>query len=230
MRAAASLPLCLSDGSNDGHAANPLGLSKAMQHWLAAVGVLALLAAIPGPDVAVVSRYALLEGRKAGLRATAGVVGGLLAWAALVVVGLGALLAASGGVYDAVRLVGAAFLVMLGLRQLWFSRSSAESRATGVPRRSAWRAGLLTNLLNPKVAVIYTALLPTLVPRQQAGMLSLAMLALIHMALSFAVLTAYSHLFARFRKLLTRPKMRAWVERVTGTVLVAIGIRVAVQR
>lgn len=201
-----------------------------VMHWLPAAAILGLLAATPGPDVAVVSRYALLGGRAAGLRASAGVVAGLLMWAVLAVVGLAAVLAASGGAYDVVRFAGACYLMTLGLRQLWSSRRSDQSRAVAAPRRPAWRAGLLTNLLNPKVAVVYTALLPTLVPRQQAGPLWFAALALTHMALSSAALALYSVLFARFRELLTRSRIRAWVERVSGTVLVALGIRIAVQR
>jgi threonine/homoserine/homoserine lactone efflux protein len=99
-----------------------------------------------------------------------------------------------------------------------------------VPRRSAWRAGLLTNLLNPKVAVIYTALLPSLLPRHGASTLWLAGLAITHIVLSFIALAVYSLLFSRFRGPLSRPAVRVRVARMTGLVLVGLGIRVAVAR
>jgi threonine/homoserine/homoserine lactone efflux protein len=199
-------------------------------HWLAAAGVLGFLAVVPGPDVAVVSRYALRDGRGGGLRASAGVVAGLVVWALLAVAGLAALLAASGGAYDAVRLAGAVYLMGLGLSQLWASRSADRVDPALVPRRSAWRAGLLTNLLNPKVAVIYTALLPSLLPRHGASTLWLAGLAITHIFLSFIALAVYSLLFSRFRGPLSRPSVRVRVERMTGLVLVGLGIRVAVAR
>ncbi len=201
-----------------------------VMRWLAAAGVLGLLAVVPGPDVAIVSRYALSDGRASGLRASAGVVAGLVVWALLAVAGLAALLAASGGVYEALRLAGAVYLIGLGLSQLWASRSADRVDPVLVPRRSAWRAGVLTNLLNPKVAVIYTALLPSLLPRHGASTLWLAGLATTHIVLSFIALAAYSLLFSRFRGPLARPWVRVRVERITGLVLVGLGIRVAVAR
>lgn len=201
-----------------------------VMHWLAAAAVLGVLAAVPGPDVAIVSRYALAGGQGAGLRASAGVVAGLIVWALLAIAGLAALLAASGGAYDAVRLAGAAYLTGLGLRQLWSSRFSDHADPLPAPRRSAWRAGLLTNLLNPKVAVIYTALLPSLLPRQDASPLRLAGLAVTHIALSYVALVLYSLLFSRSRARLSRRRVRARVGRVTGLVLVGLGIRVALER
>lgn len=79
----------------------------------------------------------------------------MAAWALLAVAGLGALLSASATAYDVVRVAGAAYLIVLGLRQLWRSRDKGSSRTLEVSlQRSAWKAGPLTNLLDPKVAVI----------------------------------------------------------------------------
>jgi threonine/homoserine/homoserine lactone efflux protein len=200
-----------------------------LTHWLAAAAVLAVLAAVPGPDVAVVSRCALAGGGAAGLRASGGVVAGLIVWAALAVAGLAALLAASGGAYDAVRLAGAAYIIGLGVLQLSSSRSAHGRHAVSGSPRSAWRAGLMTNLLNPKVAVIYTALLPSLLPPGDATTPWLAGLALTHIVLSFVALGLYSLLFSRSRSLLMRPRVRARVERLMGAALIAVGVRVAAQ-
>jgi threonine/homoserine/homoserine lactone efflux protein len=106
------------------------------------------------------------QGRRAGFEPAAGVVGGLAVWALLAVAGLAALLAASATAYNVVRLAGAGYLLALGITQLWRSRAGNRERDADSHRdRSTWKAGALTNLLNPKVAVIYTSLLPSLVPR-----------------------------------------------------------------
>jgi threonine/homoserine/homoserine lactone efflux protein len=133
---------------------------------VAAVAALALLTLLPGPDLAVVTRLALSSGRGQAVRGALGIVTGLLVWGLLTVAGLAALLAASPVAYAVVTWAGAGYLVLLGLRALWQSRSVPASPGE-VPVRSAgsgYRTGLVTNLLNPKIAVFYTGLLPGLVP------------------------------------------------------------------
>ncbi|MFE8030612.1 LysE family transporter, partial [Streptomyces sp. NPDC057409] len=88
---------------------------------LAATGVLALLTMVPGPDMAIVTRRAVAVGRRDGLLTVGGVASGLLVWGVLAVAGLAAVLAASAAAYTVVKLVGAAYLVVLGARALWRS-------------------------------------------------------------------------------------------------------------
>jgi threonine/homoserine/homoserine lactone efflux protein len=199
--------------------------------YLAAVAILALLTVLPGPDVAVVTRFALTTGRAAATRASFGVVIGLLLWGSLAVAGLAAVLAASATAYTVIKLAGAAYLVFMGLRVLWHSRARADEMQTSarVSNGKPLRAGLLTNVLNPKIAVFYTSVLPTLVPHGALPILWLSILVLTHVVLSLGVLTGYAIAFSRSRSVLHRPKFRQWSERVTGIVLIGFGLRVAAE-
>jgi len=192
-----------------------------------AFAVLGLLTVIPGPDMAVVTRAGLSGGRGAALRATFGVVAGLMVWGALTVVGLGAVLAASAEAYTVVKIVGGMYLVYLGLSTLWRSRSrqrTATAEPAPVPSPgSNWRAGFLTNLLNPKIAVFYTGLLPQLVPPGWPTAPTLALLVLVHGLLGIAWLGAYSLLLTRARTTLEKPSVRRVLDRITGTVLFGFG-------
>jgi len=199
--------------------------------YAAAVAVLGLLALVPGPDVAVVARYALANGRGAGVHAALGVVLGLMFWGLLTVLGLAALLAASAGLYTAVKLAGAAYLVVMGARALWRSRAPRElsrwQHGSGTVRPT--RAGLVTNLLNPKIAVFYTSVLPSLVPHGAPAAPWLAALVLTHAILSLMWLSGYALVFSRTRSVLTRPRARQLLEALTGVVLIAFGARVAIE-
>ncbi len=197
---------------------------------ITATGVLALLTLVPGPDMAVVTRRAVARGRADGLRTVAGITAGLLLWGVLTVAGLAAVLAASAEVYLAVKLAGAAYLCFLGVQSL--RRPGAEPHpqpggGSAGDAGSAWRTGLLSNALNPKIAVFYTGLLPALAPsglRPAAGM---ALLVLIHVVLTVAWLATYVHVLSRARRFFSRPRVRRALDRVTGVVLIGFGIRVA---
>ncbi|SCL27797.1 Threonine/homoserine/homoserine lactone efflux protein [Micromonospora pallida] len=199
--------------------------------YLAAVGALVLLTLLPGPDVAVVTRFALGGGVAAGARAAVGVVGGLAAWGVLTVVGLAAVLAASATAYTVVKLAGAVFLVGMGVRMLWRSRrrDSLPTDARPAEAGHAARSGLLTNVLNPKIAVFYTGLLPSLVPAGGSPRLWLPLLVLTHAVLSLAWLVGYAAVLSRSRSVLGRPGVRTVLDRVTGCVLIGFGVRVAAE-
>ncbi len=210
----------------------------------AAVGLLCLLTIAPGPDMAVVMRAALSGGAGPARETAAGVVVGLLVWGLVAVAGLAALLATSAGLYAGVRLAGAVYLVWLGLRTLWRSRpsnadASGGSADPGGPafeqhdrhpggRRpgGAWANGLVTNLLNPKIGVFYTSVLPQLVPTGASVAAAQGGLGLAHAGLSLVWLTGWGRAVGRSRSLLRRPAVTRSLERVTGLVLVGFGLEV----
>ena len=199
---------------------------------LAAATVLALLTLVPGPDMAVVAQAALTGGRSSGFRVSVGIVSGLLVWGLLTVLGLSAILAASAEAYTAVKLAGAAYLIYLGVRALWQSRSSATLHGASDPvlhKAGTWKTGFTTNLLNPKIAVFYTGLLPQLVPAGWPTGPSLALLVLIHVVISIAWLSTYVVLLSRARTTFEKPKVRQMLERVTGTVLLGFGAKIALE-
>ena len=129
------------------------------------------------------------------------------------------------------KLAGAAYLLWLGLRTLRDSRRTT-SRAGGPPQssRSAFGQGLGSNLLNPKIAVVYTTLIPQFVVRDRPVLPQTTLLAATLVALGFAWLTVYAVVVARAGDVLRRPRVRSWIERVTGTALIAFGARLAVAR
>lgn len=198
--------------------------------FAAAVLALTLLTVLPGPDVAVVTRLALSHGRAEAFRGSLGIVCGLLVWGLLTVAGLAALLAASATAYAVVKFAGAAYLVLLGVQAIWHSRDravdmSAATSASGTAK--GFRVGVVSNVLNPKIAVFYTGLLPNLVPPGASTGVTLVGLVLVHCLLSLAWLTLYAAVLQRASGVLQRPTVRQRLERVTGVVLIGFGVRVA---
>ncbi|MFF9838281.1 LysE family translocator [Streptomyces sp. NPDC020422] len=196
---------------------------------LAATGVLALLTMVPGPDMAIVTRRAVAVGRRDGLLTVGGIASGLLVWGVLAVAGLAAVLAASAAAYTVVKLVGAAYLVVLGARALWRSRRGGAAAPVDAPPPAGhpWRTGLVGNVLNPKIAVFYTGLLPTLAPSGLSPHTGMALLVLIHVALTGVWLSGYVLLLAGARSFFARPGVRGAMERITGVVLIGFGLKVA---
>lgn len=200
-------------------------------HLLAAAGVLALLTIAPGPDMAVVTRRSLVGGRRDALRAALGVVCGLLVWGTLTVLGLAALLAASPTAYLLVKVVGVAYLVFLGVQALRRGKDQDQDQtsATAPARGRPFVTGLTANLLNPKIAVFYTALPPTLAPHG-SGAWGLAALVSIHAGLTLAWLSGYAYALHRARAFFERPGVRRALDRFTGVVLFAFAVRLATEQ
>ncbi|WP_037855988.1 LysE family translocator [Streptomyces sp. NRRL S-340] len=197
--------------------------------FLTAAGVLAVLTMVPGPDMAVVTKRAVASGRQDGLRTVGGITAGLLVWGVLSVAGLAAVLAASATAYTVVRLAGAGYLVLLGVQALLQSRRG-RSQAAAVPtppRGNPWRTGLVSNVLNPKIAVFYTGLLPALAPAGLPAHTGMALLVLVHTVLTGLWLGGYVLLLSRARAFFERPAVRRGMDRVTGAVLIGFGLKVA---
>jgi len=199
-------------------------------------GIATLITLTPGVDMALVARNVLRDGVGAGLRTSAGVLSGLVVWAFLSAIGIAALVVASASAFTILKLAGAAYLIYLGLRTLWATRDQRRSAATAVTTAasasftSLYRQGLASNLLNPKVGVLYATLLPQFVEPGRSVLAWTLLLAAIHLSISIVWLTVYSWLVARARETLTKPRVRRAFERVTGSVLVALGVRLAFER
>src|SRR6476659_931567 len=174
------------------------------------VGVAALVIVTPGPDTALTVRNALIGGRRAGVATAAGVALGLAVWTAAASAGLAALLVASEPAFIAVKLAGAAYLVLLGAQTLLHA--------------------LRDDLGNPKIAVFFTTLLPQFAPAHGPAFATLLAFGLVFCAMTFAWLCAYSVAVARAGDLLRRPRLRRAIDAVMGAALVAVGVRVAVER
>jgi len=193
---------------------------------LAFLGVSTLLIVTPGQDTALTIRNTLTGGRRAGLRTALGVSSGQAVWALAAAAGLAALLQASEPAFLALRLVGASYLVFLGAHALWSALRGNRATQVGGRRGAPFRQGLLSNLGNPKMAVFFTSLLP------QFGHSFAALLGLgiVFCAMTLAWLSAYAVAVARAGDFLRRPPVRRTLDAVTGTVLVAFGLRLATER
>ncbi|SHF34333.1 LysE family translocator [Streptoalloteichus hindustanus] len=209
---------------------------------LLAYTVAALLVAMsPGLDTMFTLRSTALGGRRAGLAAVAGIGAGSVAWGVASVAGLTALLRASQLAYDVIRYAGAAYLLWLGASALWRSwrdrgrvgdagatALSAEVVASGARPLVAFRSGLVTNLLNPKVGVFYMSLLPQFLPAGGSGAAGWALLLIgIHVSAGAVWLSGVVWLAARARRLLARERVKRWLDRAMAAVLVGFGVRVA---
>ncbi|GAB1514942.1 LysE family translocator [Actinophytocola sp. KF-1] len=198
--------------------------TTALLTWtlVAALGVMT-----PGIDTMLVLRHTMLGGRRAGFATVVGIATGCLVWATASLAGLTALLAASTVAYDVVRIAGAAYLVWLGVTAIWKSRKPTTGEVE-VPATPGWfaafRTGVVTNLLNPKVGVFYMSLLPQFLPKSSSVTWGVLLVA-IHLAVTFVWFPLVIGLAARARTLLLRDRVRRWLDRATATVLIALGIK-----
>jgi threonine/homoserine/homoserine lactone efflux protein len=208
-----------------------------MRDPLLFLGVITLLTITPGADMAMVSRSVFLGGRAAAFATTLGIAAGCMLWALASAAGVAAILAASETAYDALRLVGAAYLVWLGVQSLVAAWRGHGDEALGEPEPAAsgrppslrrpFRQGLLTNLFNPKIALFYTTFLPQFIrPGDPVLLLSIAM-ATVHIVLGIVWLSAYAWLLDHAVEAFRGSRVRRALDSVTGVVLVGLGIRVA---
>jgi threonine/homoserine/homoserine lactone efflux protein len=193
-----------------------------------------VLIMMPGPDQALITRNALVGGRAGGLFTMVGGVLGLTVHASAAAVGLSALLLASAKAFTVLKIVGAAYLLWLGVQML---RSAARSRRTEVADevlaapRHRWaylRQGFLSNALNPKIALFFVSFLPQFLsagtgsPRAEALLLSA-----IFAALYLAWFGLYVAAVERLGRWLRRPAVKARIEQVTGVVLLTVAVKLA---
>jgi threonine/homoserine/homoserine lactone efflux protein len=205
-----------------------------MRELAAFLGISALVICTPGQDTALTIRNTLAGGRRSGLATALGVSTGQAVWAIATSAGVAALIVASEPVFLALKLAGAAYLVYLGGQALWgaFTGSAADRPAGGttVASRHSFRQGVISNLGNPKMAVFFTSLLPQFAPAGGGAFAVLLAFGLVFAMLTLAWLSVYAVVVGRVGDVLRRPVVRRVLDAVTGVVLVALGLRVAVER
>lgn len=199
---------------------------------LAFIAAAAILTITPGVDTAMVLRSAATRGQRTAALAALGIALGCLVWGAAVAVGLGALLRASDVAYTVLKWAGAGYLLWQGAKLLRQPRQVPLQVAEGEPDvaagSAAFRRGLLTNLLNPKVGVFYITFLPQFVPLAANVAWYTFFLASLHVVLTllwFALLIAAT---APLSRVLRQPAAVRVLDRLTGVVFVAFGIKLAV--
>jgi threonine/homoserine/homoserine lactone efflux protein len=197
-----------------------------------------LIAASPGPAMALIVRRAGLRGFRAAVPTVLGLEAGLFAWALVAGAGLAALVAASEVAFLVLRVVGALVLVVLGVqawRAAWRTRRQPDAAtphpaALGRDRRSgrvAFAEGAVVNLANPKAAVFMVAFYPQFVPADSAVMATTAALATLQVAVEAALYLALAAGVGRAGAWFARPGVQRRFEALSGTVLLGLGVRVA---
>ena len=202
--------------------------------WLFVVSGL-LLNVTPGPDTLYIVGRSTAQGFRAGAMAAFGIAGGCFVHIAAAAIGLSALLAASAAAFTAVKFVGAAYLVYVGVTMLRERIASDTPAATPAPqaaplkpRRIFWQ-GFMTNALNPKVALFFLAFLPQFI---DAGSPSKAA-AFLFLGLVFNVNGTFWNLFVAWGAVSFRravgitPAAALWINRSIGAFFIAIGIKLA---
>lgn len=205
--------------------------------FVAFLGVSILLSLAPGPDFALVTKNALVHGRRGVLLTTAGLTSALVIWVTATAVGVSAVLRTSATAYTMVKLAGAAYLAYLGIRTLLASRGDPAPLLAGPPASRAparglaiWRQGFLSALLNPKLGVFFVTFLPQFVDPGSAALPQLLVLGAVFTVIGITWMNVYGLLVSRLREIVTAPRVRRWMERSTGAVLLAFGVRLAVDR
>ncbi len=188
--------------------------------------VAVLLSITPGAATALVVRNAARGGRREAFLTTSGNSIGVLAWGCFAAAGIAAIVAASAEAFDAVKLAGAVVLLVLGVRSL-MGRHAGEVTVSG---RSAFREGLLTSLANPKLAVFFVALFPQFIPHGAAVLPRALAMAAVIVAVDLIWYSTLALLVARARKAFVDGGWGRRIERLTGAVLIGLGIRLAFER
>jgi threonine/homoserine/homoserine lactone efflux protein len=190
-----------------------------------------LLTITPGLDTVMLLRMVLGGGGRAGVFGGFGTTLGCLAWGAASTAGLTALLVASRFAYDVVRWAGALYLLWLGGSALWRSWRGRTTPVAGPTVRvtpwQALRTGFTTNVLNPKIGVFYLSLLPQFLPTDASATGWAALLVGIHVGIGQVWQLVVVGLAGRAAVVLTGPRVTEWTERLTASVLIGFGLKVA---
>lgn len=212
-----------------------------------------LLTLTPGAATALVVRNALRGGRRHAFWTTSGNSAGVLVWGCCAAAGVAAVVAASATAFSAIKLVGAVVLVIMGLRSLWgrghhpagadadadadpapdaapLAAGAAPPAAGAVSDRQALRDGLITSLANPKLAVFFVALFPQFVPRGTPVLPATLVMVGVIVAFDLVWYSVLAALVARAKRHFIEGGWARRFERLTGAVLIGLGVRLALER
>ena len=206
-------------------------------HLWAFVGVACVVIIAPGPDTVLVMKNAVVHGRRVAVGTSLGVNAGLLIWTCAAALGVAALVRESAVAFTVLKVVGAVYLLWLGIQALRAARrrSAHDSVDRGELGRSVgvlhgFRQGLLSNLGNPKIAVFFTSLLPEFVSGRHSILLPFLLLGCVFVLMTLAWLCAYALVASKISDALTRPAVKTALDSLTGVVLIGLGVRIALER
>lgn len=199
---------------------------------IAFIAAASLLTITPGLDTAMVLRVATSSGTRPAFMAGIGVALGCLLWGIAASLGLGAVLRASELAYNLIKWSGAAYLCWLGINLLIHPRKNlVDNLDLSMPSATkALRQGFFTNILNPKVGIFYVTFLPQFMPSSSHLIQYAFLLTFIHAMITilwFAILALATAPLLRFLK---RPRFLSVIDRLTGCVFIAFGLKIALSK
>lgn len=201
--------------------------------WMTFVAATVVLLIIPGPTIVLVLTYALTQGRRVAVASAAGVaLGDLIAMTASLL-GLGALVLASAGLFTALKWVGAAYLVWMGIGMIRHAGQARGIEIEGAPQLSArdvFRNAAVVTALNPKGIVFFIAFVPQFIRPDAALAPQFAILIATFVSLAAVNVMMYALLADRLRSTIRKPAVLAWMTRAGGGVLIAMGVLTATLR
>jgi threonine/homoserine/homoserine lactone efflux protein len=201
--------------------------------FLAFVAICLLLAVTPGPDMALVTKNALAHGPRGVLLTTTGIAVALVLWVTATAFGVAALLKASTTLFYALKVVGGAYLAYLGIRAWLASLDKPADLLAGMkatPAGSILRQGMISAGTNPKLGVFFVTFLPQFVEPHQQLLPQLLLLGSVFAVIGWIWMVVYGLLVSRVHDIITAPRVRQWLDRITGTVLIGLGVRLAFDR
>ena len=201
--------------------------------WLLFLTASLVVILSPGQDMVLVFSRGLGQGARAGIATAAGVSTGLLGHTVLAAFGLGAILRTSETLFLVLKFVGAAYLIYIGIRLLLTGASHLEMRTSAArPIARLFREGALSNLSNPKVAMFYFAFLPQFVPASAEHPTTIVfVLGVVFAALTFLIKAPVGYFSGTLSTWLrSRPSVLKWISRTSGTILIGLGLRLALEK
>ncbi len=206
-----------------------------LQEWLLFFGACTILNIAPGPDTLYITSRTITQGRASGFLSALGVCSGAMLHALAAGIGLSAMLAASATAFNAIKWVGAAYLIYLGYKAIRTPTTTAPMHlSTSMPRRAHGRIylqGIMVDLLNPKTALFFLAFIPQFIdPRQGAPLgqfISLGLVVILNaLCIEFFLILFIDRLTAVLRR---NTRVARWLERAMGAFLITLGLNLARQ-
>ncbi|MFJ8257176.1 LysE family translocator [Peribacillus asahii] len=191
---------------------------------------------LPGPDTAIATKNTVTVGKVGGLKTVLGICCALLIHTSAAVLGLSAIIVKSALLFSIFKYVGAVYLLYLGVKTLWSLKKKEETASVEMNKKSkfvstsCFKQGFLTDILNPKVAILFLTFFPQFV---DPG--SNTFLPFVIMGITYTVLTAvwsllYVYLINYISDFMKKPKTQNIIEGITGTILIGFGIKLFLEK
>jgi RhtB (resistance to homoserine/threonine) family protein len=205
--------------------------------WMTFVVAISVLTITPGLDTVLVIRNTSRGGWKDGVTSSFGICSGLFVHATLSAVGISFILVQSAWLFQTVKIIGAAYLIYLGICSL---RSGWKAGSLGITAnqvsdnqfdmKRSFSEGFLSNVLNPKTAIFYLAFLPQFINPEGSAITQSFILAGIHFILAMVWQSSLAFVMERAKSWLAKPKTNQWLQSLTGCVMVGLGLQLLLSK